>query len=49
MPDSNNYVVAAYVVTWIMLLGYALRLHAVSRRSREQYAEASRSHEAGQS
>jgi hypothetical protein len=41
MPDNNSYIVAAYAVTWITLLGFALRLHAVARRARERYADAS--------
>jgi hypothetical protein len=42
MPDQNSFLVAAYVVTWITLGGYALYLHTVSRRSRRQLEDASR-------
>jgi hypothetical protein len=45
MPDQNSYVVAAYVVTWITLLGYGLYLHSVSRRSRRQFEQAARGRE----
>jgi hypothetical protein len=42
MPDQNSFLVAAYVVTWITLCGYAVYLHTVSRRSRRQLEEAKR-------
>jgi hypothetical protein len=42
MADNVTYIAAAYVVTWIVLIGYAIRLHGVSRRARAQYEEASR-------
>lgn len=45
--ESNGYIVAAYVLTWVVLVGYAIRLHAVSRRSRQQYADAVREREEG--
>jgi hypothetical protein len=43
MADNTVYIAAAYVVTWVVLIGYAIRLHGVSRRARAQYDEASRS------
>ena len=45
MPDQNSYIVAAYAITWITLLGYALYLHAVSRRSRRQLEQAASTHD----
>ena len=42
MPESNGYIVAAYVLTWVMLVGYAVRLARVSRRAKEQLEQASR-------
>ena len=27
MPDGNGYIIAAYVVTWVAIIGYAVRLH----------------------
>jgi CcmD family protein len=43
MPESNGYIVAAYVVTWVVILGYALRLVRVTRQANEQLERASRS------
>lgn len=45
--ESKGFIVAAYVVTWVMLVGYAIRLHAVSRRARQQFADAVREREEG--
>jgi CcmD family protein len=42
MAEGMGYIVAAYVVTWIGLVGYAVRLMGVSRRAREQFERASR-------
>ena len=42
MVDQNAYIVAAYVVTWVTVLGYAVYLHNVWRRSRRQLEQASR-------
>lgn len=42
MAEANGYIVAAYVVTWIGILGYAARLVLVSRRAKEQLERASR-------
>lgn len=45
MPDLNDYngfIVAAYAITWITFIAYALRLAGVMRRSREQLRQASR-------
>jgi CcmD family protein len=42
MADGMGYIVAAYVVTWVGLAGYAVRLVGVSRRAREQFERASR-------
>ena len=41
MPDNNGYIVAAYAVTWFVVIAYAVRLHAVTRRARDLYEEAS--------
>ena len=40
MPNAG-YITAAYVVTWVLLLGYLIHLMRVARRAAEQYAEAS--------
>ncbi|HSA54283.1 MAG TPA: CcmD family protein [Gemmatimonadaceae bacterium] len=42
MAEANGFIVAAYIVTWVGLLGYAWRLHGTSRRARAEYDEASR-------
>jgi hypothetical protein len=41
MPDTSNFVVAAYVVMWIGLVGYGVRLHRVFRDARRRLEEAS--------
>jgi hypothetical protein len=47
MNGSNGFLIAAYVVMWIGLVGYAIRLHRVFRDSRQRLAEASRSEGTG--
>ena len=42
MNGTNGFLVAAYVVMWIGLLGYAIRLHRVFRESRQRLEDASR-------
>jgi hypothetical protein len=42
MSDMNGFVVAAYVVMWIALIGYGIRLHRVFRDSRRRMDEATR-------
>lgn len=42
MGDSNGFLIAAYVVMWIGLIGYGIRLHRVYRESRRRFDEASR-------
>lgn len=41
MSENMGYIVAAYGIAWIVLVGYALRLHRVSRRAQAEFAEAS--------
>jgi hypothetical protein len=43
MGDSNGFVVAAYVVMWVGLIGYGIRLHRVFRDSRRRLDDAARS------
>ena len=47
MPDNTGYIVAAYVITWVVLVGYAVRLQAVSRRARARLEQATRELEVG--
>ena len=42
MADGNNFVIAAYVVMWIGLIGYGVRLHRVTREAQRRLDEASR-------
>lgn len=42
MADNTGFIVAAYTVTWVVLLAYAIRLHRLSRRAREQFTDAAR-------
>jgi hypothetical protein len=42
MSDSNGFVVAAYVVMWIGLIGYGIRLHRVFRDSRRRLEQVTR-------
>jgi hypothetical protein len=41
MPETNNnaYIIAAYAVTWIVLIGYALRVLRLAKRAAERQAE----------
>ena len=43
MNGSNGFLIAAYVVMWVGLLGYGIRLHRIFRESRRRLDEASRS------
>lgn len=40
MPEHNNspYIIAAYVLTWIALLAYAVRLIRTTRRAADKHA-----------
>jgi hypothetical protein len=42
MGSSNGFVIAAYVVMWVGLVGYGIRLHRVFRDSRRRLDDASR-------
>lgn len=42
MLEGNGFVVAAYVVMWVGVIGYALRLHRVSRDAKHRLEQASR-------
>jgi hypothetical protein len=42
MADGMGYIVAAYAVTWVALVGYAIRLVGVTRRAQAQLERASR-------
>ena len=41
MSEMNGFVVASYVVMWVGLVGYGVRLHRVYREARRQFDEAS--------
>ena len=41
MADKNwSFVVAAYAVTWIVILGYLWHVHRTVQRARKQYDDA---------
>jgi hypothetical protein len=42
MSDNSRFIIAAYTVTWVCFVAYAVRLHLVARRARAQYDEATR-------
>jgi CcmD family protein len=42
MNGSNGFLVAAYVVTWIGLIGYGIRLQRVYKDSRRRLTDAPR-------
>ena len=42
MSNPNGFVIAAYVVMWIGLIGYGIRLHRVFRDSRRRLEQATR-------
>ena len=41
MSDANvwNYVIGAYTVTWVGLIGYGIRLFVLNRRAKEATTE----------
>lgn len=49
MPGNLDFVVAAYAVTWVFLIAYAVRLHLVSRRARALLDEAAQARPGGES
>lgn len=34
-----NYVIGAYAVTWVVLIGYSVRLFVLNRRAKQTAAE----------
>lgn len=40
MPETNNnaYIIAAYAVTWVVLLGYTVRVLRLAKRAAERQA-----------
>jgi hypothetical protein len=40
MASGPGFVIAAFVATWIVVLGYLIRLHFVVKNSRRMYEEA---------
>ncbi|HWP02987.1 MAG TPA: hypothetical protein VNL96_06000 [Gemmatimonadaceae bacterium] len=42
MQGEWNYVIAAYAITWVVFVAYALRLERVTRRVRARRDEAAR-------
>jgi hypothetical protein len=42
MAEANGFVVAAYIVMWVGLIGYGIRLHRVFRDSKRRLEQATR-------
>ena len=42
MSETNGFVIAAYVVMWVGLIGYGVRLHRVYRETQRRFDEALR-------
>ena len=38
MPSNETFVIAAYSIAWVVLLGYFIYLARVARRSRAEFA-----------
>ena len=49
MPDNNSFIIAAYVVTWTVLLGYLWRLRRVRNDARRRLENAGRDARGGRS
>lgn len=45
MAEANGYLIAAFVVMWVGLIGYALKLHRVYRDAERRLDEASQGQE----
>ena len=41
MAETNGFVVVAYIVMWVGLIGYGVRLHRVFREARRRLDDAS--------
>ena len=37
MSDNWKFVIASYVLTWIVIIGYAIRVHSGLSRARAEY------------
>jgi len=37
MPANNSFIIAAYAVTWVVILGYLWRLNRHASRARATY------------
>jgi CcmD family protein len=37
--DGTGYVITAFVATWVVVIGYLIRLHVALKRAREQYEQ----------
>jgi hypothetical protein len=38
MPSNETFIIAAYALTWLVLLGYAIRLWRATTRARAEHA-----------
>lgn len=42
MTGEWNYIIAAYLMTWLGIGGYALHLRRITKRAEQDYAEGER-------
>ena len=42
MPDNTPYIVGAFALTWVVLLGYALHLHRARAAAERRLEDATR-------
>lgn len=49
MPDNRPFIIAAYAVTWIALLGYAVRLYRARAEAERRLQHAAEDLTGGQS
>ena len=42
MSDNTTFVVAAFAITWVVMLGYLLHLRRASRRAHAAFDQATR-------
>jgi CcmD family protein len=42
MPDNDTFIIAAFVVTWVVIIGYVLHLRRTRRTARRRYDDALR-------
>jgi CcmD family protein len=46
IPSNSTFIIAAYTVAWVVILGYLVRLIRMKRRAETELSHASRVHDA---